>query len=138
VQLRKCFFGCQMLPALSVPPPPTCLLSPLPPSHPPPLPLAAPITAGNFVAKVAAGAYNGVRVGSSNVSLLVSSMQSTASAPLPLEIFPAGDFEPEYRAPLDVRSGEMPVSERGWGCMRISTKSFGSGGGWGLGSRSKR
>ncbi|PSC69067.1 peptidyl-prolyl cis-trans cyclophilin-type [Micractinium conductrix] len=32
-----------------------------------------------------------------------------APAALPLEILPAGDFEPQYRAALDVRSGELPV-----------------------------
>lgn len=32
-----------------------------------------------------------------------------APVALPLEILPAGDFEPLYRLPLDVRSGELPV-----------------------------
>ena len=30
-------------------------------------------------------------------------------AVLPLEILPAGEFEPLYRVPLDVRNGELPV-----------------------------
>ena len=44
-----------------------------------------------------------------------------APAALPLEILPAGDFEPQYRAALDVRSGELPVlplsiyGAGGWG-----------------------
>ena len=30
-------------------------------------------------------------------------------APIPLEILPVGEFDPVYRVPLDVRSGELPV-----------------------------
>lgn len=30
-------------------------------------------------------------------------------APVPLEILPAGQYEPVYRLPLDVQSGELPV-----------------------------
>jgi hypothetical protein len=29
--------------------------------------------------------------------------------PIPLEILPAGEFDPVYRIPLDVQQGELPV-----------------------------
>ncbi|MEW5302874.1 MAG: hypothetical protein WDW36_005614 [Sanguina aurantia] len=34
---------------------------------------------------------------------------TVAQAPVPLEILPAGQYEPLYRLPLDVQSGELPV-----------------------------
>ena len=33
---------------------------------------------------------------------------------IPLEMLPLGDFEPQYRAQLDVQSGELPVRAQGW------------------------
>lgn len=38
-----------------------------------------------------------------------SGRQRAVPAALPLEILAQGDFEPLYRSPLDVRSGELPV-----------------------------
>lgn len=38
-----------------------------------------------------------------------SGRQRASPAALPLEILAQGEFEPLYRSPLDVRSGELPV-----------------------------
>ena len=85
------------LPRLHTPPPP----------NPP-----APVTSGNFVQRVLAGQYNAARVSASQVAVLVGEPggeDDEGGGALPLEILPAGDFEPTYRVPLDVRSGELPT-----------------------------
>jgi hypothetical protein len=108
------------------------------PSSPPcswPWMPAAPITAANLAANFQSGLYDGARLSVSGVSVLAG-QPSAPNAPasgtaagdgsegafrgvgggrrspppvLPLEILAAGDFEPLYRTPLDVRSGELPV-----------------------------
>jgi len=90
---------------------------------------AAPITAGTLLANFQAGLYNNVPLSVSGISVLAGTQPEDAVAPaddasldsgtkgstrggpavLPLEILPAGDFEPVYRSPLDVRNGELPV-----------------------------
>lgn len=96
---------------------------------------AAPVTAANLAANFQSGLYNGARLSVSGVSVLagqpgapdaeasgaaavdgseaafreVSSGRRSPPRVLPLEILAAGDFEPIYRTPLDVRSGELPV-----------------------------
>jgi len=67
---------------------------------------SAPITAGNFVNRVLKGEYNNVKVQASPVSILVGEQQQQT---LPLEMLPAGSFEPLYRSPLYVREGELPT-----------------------------
>lgn len=92
---------------------------------------AAPITAANLLANFQSGLYNNAPLSVSGVAVLAGSPPADAAdavgeagsggvampaggargAPvaLPLEILPAGDFEPQYRLPLDVRNGELPV-----------------------------
>ena len=71
---------------------------------------SAPVTAGNFLANVVlAGKLTAAPLSVSQVSVLGGSEAAGAAAPLPLEVMPAGDFEPAYRSRLDVRSGELPV-----------------------------
>lgn len=71
---------------------------------------SAPVTAGNFLANVVlAGRLTAAPLSVSPVSVLGGSEADGAAAPLPLEMLPAGDFEPLYRTRLDVRSGELPV-----------------------------
>ena len=74
------------------------------------------MTAGNFVSRVLAGQYNSITLSASPVAVLagqapaeVDDVDAPGAAAIPLEILPAGDFEPSYRVPLDVRSGELPV-----------------------------
>jgi len=67
---------------------------------------SSPITAGRFLLNVKAGKYDGQTVQASFQSLVMGKPGQSA---LPLEILPAGEFEPEYRFPLDVQSGELPV-----------------------------
>ena len=69
---------------------------------------SAPITAGNFVRNVQMGVY-------ANQKLLVNQdaiqigAQGTSIGALPLELMASDDFEPSYRIPLSVQSGEFPV-----------------------------
>ena len=42
-------------------------------------------------------------------SVYVQGSPASRRAPIPLEILPAGEFDPLYRIPLDVQSGELPV-----------------------------
>lgn len=96
---------------------------------------SAPITAAALLTNFQSGLYNNVPLSVSGVSVLAGSQVPQAAiladeqaldsgtsgvavpaggarlapAVLPLEILPAGDFEPLYRLPLDVRSGELPV-----------------------------
>ena len=43
------------------------------------------------------------------VAVLAGDAGAGAASPLPLELLARGDFEPQYRAPLDVGGGERPV-----------------------------
>lgn len=75
---------------------------------------SAPLTAGNFIKNVVNGSYEGIRLAVDQVSIVIgnnnnNNNNSNGNSRLPLEILPMGDFEPLYRLPLDVRSGELPV-----------------------------
>ena len=69
---------------------------------------SAPLSAGNFAALVVAGRLDGVSLRQTNDSVLVSAAPG-GTPPLPLEILARGEFEPRYRAPLELTSGELPV-----------------------------
>jgi hypothetical protein len=69
---------------------------------------SAPLTAGNFAANRLAHAYDGRRLTVTETAVLLAGAPG-AERPLPLELLAAGDFEPRYRSPLDVRGGELPV-----------------------------
>ena len=72
---------------------------------------AAPLTAGNFLQNVIKGAYDGTPLGVSPTAILagLGARGVSSEATLPLEILPAGAFEPLYRSPLDVAGGELPL-----------------------------
>ncbi|KAI8474603.1 MAG: cyclophilin-type peptidyl-prolyl cis-trans isomerase [Monoraphidium minutum] len=70
---------------------------------------SAPVSAGNFAANVLDGLYDGRPVQASRVSVITSATAARQRPPIPLEIMPAGEFEPLYRLPLDVQGGEYPV-----------------------------
>lgn len=72
---------------------------------------SAPLTAGNFAAEVLNGSLNNRRLDASYTSVLAQAAQQGADVgrTLPLEIMPAGSFDPLYHTHLDVSSGELPV-----------------------------
>jgi len=75
---------------------------------------SAPLTAGQFASNVAAGLYDGLALTAAPTAVLGGADIPAARTPggrstLPLEILPAGAFDPVYRSPLDVGGGEMPV-----------------------------
>ncbi|KAG2428968.1 hypothetical protein HXX76_011212 [Chlamydomonas incerta] len=70
---------------------------------------SAPLSAGAFVRNVQAGLYNGRPINANYTSVLVTAPEGRQQPPVPLEIMPLGEFEPLYRLPLDVQSGELPV-----------------------------
>jgi len=73
---------------------------------------SAPLTAGNFAKNVIDGFYDNTRLSVNGISVMaepVASANDRGTGLLPLEEMMAGDFEPVYRTPLDVRSGEIPV-----------------------------
>ncbi|KAL6772295.1 CYN37 [Auxenochlorella protothecoides x Auxenochlorella symbiontica] len=69
---------------------------------------SAPLSAGALAAAVADGALDGQPLAASPVAVVVGA-QTPDDPGVPLEILPAGDFEPVYRTPLDVAAGELPV-----------------------------
>ena len=75
---------------------------------------SAPVTAGNFAANVRAGVYDGLVLTATPTAVLGGSDIQPDRLPgrratLPLELLPAGAFDPVYRSPLDVGGGELPV-----------------------------
>lgn len=76
---------------------------------------SAPLTAGHFAQLVQEKYYDGVVVANGEMSVVVGGKLGnltptpTSSLPLPLEIMQSGDFEPQYRLPLEINSGELPV-----------------------------
>lgn len=71
---------------------------------------SAPLTAGNFVKLVIDGAYNGVKLNSTEQAILSDSeLAKSTSYSVPLEIMPSGQFEPLYKTNLNVQDGELPV-----------------------------
>ncbi|KAG2496893.1 hypothetical protein HYH03_004901 [Edaphochlamys debaryana] len=70
---------------------------------------SAPLSAGNFIKNVQDGLYNNRTLNVNYTSVFVTGSPEQQRPPIPLEILPAGEFEPLYRIPLDVQSGELPV-----------------------------
>jgi cyclophilin family peptidyl-prolyl cis-trans isomerase len=85
----------------------------------------APLTAGNFAALVQRGFYDGTPLAAQPADEAVFALppgpSPLAGAPLPLEMRGVGEFEPRYRAPLDVQSGDpipvLPLSVYGSAAM---------------------
>lgn len=69
---------------------------------------SSPISSGNFASNILNGDYIGVTVAADQTAVAVGIGLNT-SRTIPLEILPAGDFDPLYQTPLDVQSGERPV-----------------------------
>ena len=69
---------------------------------------SAPLTAGNFAANVAARAYDGAALTVGPAAVLAGASVASGSS-IPLEILPAGAFDPLYRSPVDVAGGELPT-----------------------------
>lgn len=71
---------------------------------------SAPISSANFLLNVLEGKYDNRPVQTSSSSIIVQpDVASPSSAPIPLEILPAGQFDPVYKSTLDVQDGELPV-----------------------------
>eukprot|EP00775_Hariotina_reticulata_P002402 gene2402-2706_t len=70
---------------------------------------SAPVSAGNFLINVLDGLYNNKQVQASYASVITPGDAVSPRPPIPLENLPAGTFDPLYRFPLDVQSGELPV-----------------------------
>ncbi|KAJ1408516.1 Cyclophilin-type peptidyl-prolyl cis-trans isomerase domain [Sesbania bispinosa] len=71
---------------------------------------SAPLTAGNFAKLVMDGAYNGVKLSSTNQAILSDNgLDKNSGYNVPLEIMPAGQFEPLYKTTLSIQDGELPV-----------------------------
>ncbi|KAG2432024.1 hypothetical protein HYH02_013094 [Chlamydomonas schloesseri] len=70
---------------------------------------SAPLSAGAFLRNVKEGMYDGRPISANYTSVLVTAPEGKQQPPVPLEIMPLGEFEPLYRLPLDVQSGELPV-----------------------------
>jgi cyclophilin family peptidyl-prolyl cis-trans isomerase len=75
----------------------------------------APLSSANFAALVAKGFFDGVPLSGSQADETLFALPAAAPPPpfsptLPLELRSTSEFEPRYRAPLDViDSGELPV-----------------------------
>ncbi|CAA0813878.1 Peptidyl-prolyl cis-trans isomerase CYP37-chloroplastic [Striga hermonthica] len=71
---------------------------------------SAPLTAGNFAKLVVDGAYNGVKLNCTDQAILSDGNAAKDKGySVPLEIKPAGQFEPLYKTTLSVQDGELPV-----------------------------
>nr|XP_017248570.1 PREDICTED: peptidyl-prolyl cis-trans isomerase CYP37, chloroplastic isoform X1 [Daucus carota subsp. sativus] len=71
---------------------------------------SAPLTAGNFAKLVVDGAYDGGKLKSTDQAILSDSeLDKNIGYSAPLEIMPAGQFEPLYKTTLSVQDGELPV-----------------------------
>ncbi|KAL6656778.1 hypothetical protein ACP70R_004558 [Stipagrostis hirtigluma subsp. patula] len=70
---------------------------------------SAPLTAGNFAKLVLDGAYDGVTLKSASQAIIADSQSGNKGYTVPLELMPAGQFEPLYRTPLSIQDGELPV-----------------------------
>ncbi|KAL6856041.1 hypothetical protein ACP4OV_018843 [Aristida adscensionis] len=69
---------------------------------------SAPLTAGNFAKLVLDGAYDGVTLRSASQAIIADG-ETGKGYTVPLELMPAGQFEPLYRTPLSIQDGELPV-----------------------------
>ncbi|KAJ7531199.1 hypothetical protein O6H91_14G036100 [Diphasiastrum complanatum] len=70
---------------------------------------SAPLTTGNFANLVLKGAYDGVKLRSTEQAILSDNELNSNGTSLPIEILPAGEFQPLYRTTLNVQDGELPV-----------------------------
>ncbi|CAN6168458.1 unnamed protein product [Urochloa humidicola] len=70
---------------------------------------SAPLTAGNFAKLVLDGAYDGVTLKCASQSIIADDETGKKGYTVPLEVMPAGQFEPLYRTPLSIQDGELPV-----------------------------
>lgn len=70
---------------------------------------SAPLTSGNFLNLVMKGAYDGITLRATEQAVLSDNERSETGASLPIEIMPAGEFQPLYRTTLNVQDGELPV-----------------------------
>ncbi|KAK3127413.1 hypothetical protein QOZ80_7AG0572940 [Eleusine coracana subsp. coracana] len=70
---------------------------------------SAPLTAGNFAKMVLDGAYDGVTLKCASQAIIADSESGKMGYTVPLEVKPAGQFEPLYRTPLSIQDGELPV-----------------------------
>ncbi|GBG61289.1 hypothetical protein CBR_g19822 [Chara braunii] len=78
---------------------------------------SAPLTAGNFADLVKRKTYDGIPLRVTPNAILSDNVNEKEKAgslssqrrSTPLEIMPAGDFQPLYRTTLDVQDGELPV-----------------------------
>ncbi|KAG6547222.1 hypothetical protein Mapa_011158 [Marchantia paleacea] len=70
---------------------------------------SAPLTAGNFSDLVLKGKYNGIKLRTGEQSILCDDQGDGVGNTLPLEVLPAGEFQPLYQTTLNVQDGEIPV-----------------------------
>ncbi|KAF8731212.1 hypothetical protein HU200_016536 [Digitaria exilis] len=80
---------------------------------------SAPLTAGNFAKllslnvttflQVLDGAYDGVTLKCASQAIIADNETGKKGYTVPLEVKPAGQFEPLYRTPLSIQDGELPV-----------------------------
>ncbi|XP_074311059.1 peptidyl-prolyl cis-trans isomerase CYP37, chloroplastic isoform X2 [Silene latifolia] len=71
---------------------------------------SAPLTAGNFAKLVTDGAYDGTKLNFATQAVLSDNkLDQSIGYSVPLEIMPAGQFEPLYKTKLSVQDGELPV-----------------------------
>ncbi|KAL5197843.1 hypothetical protein ABZP36_001355 [Zizania latifolia] len=70
---------------------------------------SAPLTAGNFAKLVLDGAYDGVTLKGASQAIIADNESGKKGYTVPLEVMPAGQFEPLYRTPLSIQDGELPV-----------------------------
>lgn len=71
---------------------------------------SAPLTTGNFAKLVIDGAYNGIKLRSTDQAILADTgLDNNSGYSVPLEIMPSGQFEPLYKTTLSVQDGELPV-----------------------------
>jgi len=70
---------------------------------------SAPLTAGNFAKLVLNGAYDGVTLKCASQAIIADNETGKKGYTVPLEVMPAGQFEPLYRTPLSIQDGELPV-----------------------------
>ncbi|KAF0905972.1 hypothetical protein E2562_008994 [Oryza meyeriana var. granulata] len=70
---------------------------------------SAPLTAGNFAKLVLDGAYDGVTLKCASQAIIADNETGKKGYTVPLEVMPAGQFEPLYRTPLSIQDGELPV-----------------------------
>lgn len=70
---------------------------------------SAPLTSGNFADLVSKGAYDGITLRATEQAVLSDTERNEMGTSLPIEIMPAGEFQPLYHTTLNVQDGELPV-----------------------------